>query len=106
MEGSDEAVYGTFPTEEVGALTETTRSRVQSIEILQRLQRSITNGFRLYCKSRPPASPQSCKRAKVLVQEGCHPFFLRMRAGNSRLKLKVTPVSRASRISCKSKVFT
>lgn len=89
LEGKDESVYGTFSMEEVGALNETLRERVQASEDLRKQLRSVENGFRLYVKSRQSASAQSCKRAKEHPQEGCHPFFLRRRAGSNSVLLKV-----------------
>lgn len=89
LEGQDENFYGAFSMEEVGALNETLRERIQASEDLRKQLRSVENGFKLYVKSRQPASAQSCKRAKELPQEGCHPLFLRRRAGSNAVLLKV-----------------
>ncbi|GMH34370.1 hypothetical protein BSKO_02204 [Bryopsis sp. KO-2023] len=84
----DESVYGTFAMEEIESLCETVRERIKSDADLSRLQRSVANGFRLYLRSRQAASASSCKRAKALEPEGCHPFFLRNKTDMSGKQLK------------------
>lgn len=39
------------------------------------MQRSCTNAFSLYKRTRPPAAPESVARAKALPKEGVHPLL-------------------------------
>jgi hypothetical protein len=49
---------------------------VGSKQDLAGMQRSLSNSYSLYLKTRPSASSESVRRAKQLQPEGCHPLLL------------------------------
>lgn len=48
-----------------------------SAKDLQGLQKSASNAWNLYVKTRPPASLESVTRAKSCCREGVHPLLAR-----------------------------
>ena len=56
------------------------RSVAESTE-MQAMERALTNGYRLYVKTRPCAAPGSLKRAKELPMPGPHPHLAKMSMG-------------------------
>ena len=45
---------------------------------LQGLEKSCDNAFALYTRTRPPASTESLKRARLLPKPGEHPALVRL----------------------------
>lgn len=71
------AVYGTLPTLSLADASErVTRHLNDSIELTNG-QRASRNAYKLYAKTRPAASAESCVRAKKLnTTPACHPLFM------------------------------
>ncbi|EFJ35983.1 hypothetical protein SELMODRAFT_438217 [Selaginella moellendorffii] len=77
-----ETVYGRFPQLVLDTTMERVRESIdQSTDILA-LQKACSNAYRLYSKTRPTPSPESCKRVKTLAKEGLHLLF-RKKAGTA-----------------------
>ena len=69
------SVFGHLPVHEISLLSDVVQRRVHDSEELKGLIKSVENGFRLYLKTRPPASNASVHRAKQLPEETIHPLF-------------------------------
>ncbi len=76
------AVYGSFPTVSLADASErVSRHLDESIELTNGL-RATKNAFKLYAKTRPAASAESCVRAKKLLgMPACHPLFTQTATG-------------------------
>lgn len=89
-DGSDcedsSAVFGHFPLHELALLSDVVQRRIHDAEDVQTLLKSAENGFKLYMKTRPPASNASVSRAKQLPEPAIHPLFLKQ---NQDATLKV-----------------
>ncbi|XP_039071409.1 putative DEAD-box ATP-dependent RNA helicase 29 isoform X2 [Hibiscus syriacus] len=70
-----ESVYGRFPQNIIDLISDRVRDMIDSSEELNNLQRTCTNAFRLYSKTKPLPARESIKRAKDLPREGLHPIF-------------------------------
>lgn len=68
--------YGTFPSLLLDPLIEHILDLVGAKQDLTGMQRSLSNAYSLYLKTRPAASSESVRRAKQLQPEGCHPLLL------------------------------
>lgn len=85
------SVFGHFPINELSLLTNVVEKRIQESEELTGLLKSADNGFKLYLKTRQPASNASMKRAKQFPDESLHPLFLEMNQNsNTSSRLKVS----------------
>ncbi|GLI58727.1 hypothetical protein VaNZ11_000480 [Volvox africanus] len=74
--GSDESMYGSLPAVVIDPLIEHARELVASAADLECMQRTLANAWGMYCKTRPPPSAQSIRRARALEKEGVHPLLL------------------------------
>ena len=74
--GNDHSVYGYVPASLLGPMVEYTRELVRSHAELECAGNTLDNAFGLYLKTRPPASTQSARRAKMLAAEGMSPLLL------------------------------
>lgn len=84
------SVFGHFPINELSLLTNVVEKWIQESEELTGLLKSANNGFKLYLKTRQPASNASMKRARQFPNESLHPLFLKMDPNSkttSRLKV-------------------
>ncbi|KAG4157637.1 hypothetical protein ERO13_D02G075100v2 [Gossypium hirsutum] len=70
-----ESVYGRFPQNIIDLISDRVRDMIDSSAELNTLQRTCTNAFRLYSKTKPLPARESIKRAKDLPREGLHPIF-------------------------------
>ncbi|XP_012482495.1 putative DEAD-box ATP-dependent RNA helicase 29 isoform X1 [Gossypium raimondii] len=70
-----ESVYGRFPQNIIDLISDRVRDMIDSSAELNNLQRTCTNAFRLYSKTKPLPARESIKRAKDLPREGLHPIF-------------------------------
>ncbi|KAH1096779.1 hypothetical protein J1N35_013700 [Gossypium stocksii] len=70
-----ESVYGRFPQNIIDLISDRVRDMIDSSAELNNLQRTCTNAFRLYSKTKPLPARESIKRSKDLPREGLHPIF-------------------------------
>ncbi|BBN17990.1 ATP-dependent RNA helicase DDX54/DBP10 [Marchantia polymorpha subsp. ruderalis] len=68
-------VYGRFPQAILDLHMDRLREVINHGNELVALHKACSNAFRLYAKTRPAASFESCKRAKALPREGLHPML-------------------------------
>ncbi|GLC45028.1 hypothetical protein PLESTB_001460900 [Pleodorina starrii] len=71
-----ESVYGILPAVVLDPLIEHVREVVAAAADLDGAQRTLANAWSMYCKTRPPPSAQSVRRARALAKEGVHPLLL------------------------------
>ncbi|KAF8026524.1 hypothetical protein BT93_F3113 [Corymbia citriodora subsp. variegata] len=76
-----ETVYGRFPQTVIDLVSDRVREIINSSAELSALQKTCTNAFRLYSKTKPSPSKESIKRVKDLPREGLHPIFKNVLAG-------------------------
>ncbi|KAK1263010.1 putative DEAD-box ATP-dependent RNA helicase 29 [Acorus gramineus] len=70
-----ETIYGRFPQTVLDLVSDRVREVInESVELVS-LQKTCTNAFRLYSKTKPLPSRESIRRAKDLPREGLHPLF-------------------------------
>ncbi|KAK1300933.1 putative DEAD-box ATP-dependent RNA helicase 29 [Acorus calamus] len=70
-----ETIYGRFPQTVLDLVSDRVREIInESVELVS-LQKTCTNAFRLYSKTKPLPSRESIRRAKDLPREGLHPIF-------------------------------
>eukprot|EP00879_Flechtneria_rotunda_P002941 GHRR01003158.1.p1 GENE.GHRR01003158.1~~GHRR01003158.1.p1 ORF type:complete len:643 (+),score=244.56 GHRR01003158.1:1343-3271(+) len=69
-------LYGHVPGLILDPLIEHVRQLIASKQDLAGAQRSLTNAYNLYLKTRPAASAESVRRAKQLPPDGPHPLLL------------------------------
>lgn len=75
-DGEKEASYfGCFPQVALDGSIEHLRQVFESSPDLSSQKRAADNAMKLYIRTRPPASPESVRRAKALVKEGVHPLL-------------------------------
>lgn len=74
--GGDKTVFGSFPPSILEPLQEHLHNAIAAAEDLSGVQRTLTNAYSLYLKTRPAASSESVKRAKGMASEGAHPLLL------------------------------
>ncbi|PSS31748.1 DEAD-box ATP-dependent RNA helicase [Actinidia chinensis var. chinensis] len=77
-----ETVYGRFPQTVLDLVSDRVREIIDSSAELTSLQKSCTNAFRLYSKTKPLPSSESIRRAKDLPREGLHPIFKNVLGGS------------------------
>ncbi|GMH00892.1 hypothetical protein Nepgr_002731 [Nepenthes gracilis] len=77
-----ETVYGRFPQTVLDIVSDRVREIIDSSTELNALQKTCTNAFRLYTKTKPLPSKESIRRIKDLPCEGLHPIFRDVLAGN------------------------
>lgn len=68
-------IYGRFPQALIDLGSDRIRDIIDSSAELYALEKSCTNAFRLYSKTKPLPSKESIRRAKDLSREGLHPIF-------------------------------
>lgn len=73
---SDESMYGSFPAVVLDPLIEHVREVVMASADLENMQRTLSNAWGMYCRTRPAPSVQSVRRARALGTEGVHPLLL------------------------------
>ncbi|KAF6141151.1 hypothetical protein GIB67_006596 [Kingdonia uniflora] len=76
-----ETVYGRFPQTVIDLVSDRVREIVDGCTELITLQKTCTNAFRLYLKTKPSPARESIKRAKALPTEGLHPMFKNLLGG-------------------------
>ncbi|XP_030465451.2 putative DEAD-box ATP-dependent RNA helicase 29 [Syzygium oleosum] len=82
-----ETVYGRFPQTVIDLVSDRVREIIDSSAELYTLQKTCTNAFRLYSKTKPSPSKESIKRVKDLPREGLHPIFKNVLAGGELVAL-------------------
>ncbi|XWS23637.1 hypothetical protein CRYUN_Cryun28dG0032000 [Craigia yunnanensis] len=82
-----ETVYGRFPQKIIDLVSDRVREMIDSSAELMNLQKTCTNAFRLYSKTKPQPARESIKRAKDLPREGLHPIFKNVLEGGELLTL-------------------
>ncbi|OIW17988.1 hypothetical protein TanjilG_31361 [Lupinus angustifolius] len=70
-----ETIYGRFPQTVIDLVSDRVREIIDTSAELESLQRTCTNAFRLYSKTKPLPSKESIRRVKDLPREGLHPIF-------------------------------
>ncbi|XP_058089942.1 putative DEAD-box ATP-dependent RNA helicase 29 isoform X2 [Magnolia sinica] len=70
-----ETVYGRFPQTVIDLVADRVREIIDGCTELITLQKSCTNAFRLYSKTKPLPAKESIRRAKDMSCEGLHPIF-------------------------------
>ena len=82
-----ETIYGRFPQTVIDLVSDTVREIIDSSADLYAMQKTCTNAFRLYSKTKPLPSKESIKRAKDLPREGLHPIFRNVLGGGDLMAL-------------------
>ncbi|XP_022749200.1 putative DEAD-box ATP-dependent RNA helicase 29 [Durio zibethinus] len=82
-----ETVYGRFPQKIIDLVSDRVREMIDSSAELMNLQKTCTNAFRLYSKTKPQPARESIKRAKDLPHEGLHPIFKNLLEGGELVAL-------------------
>lgn len=82
-----ETVYGRLPQAIIDLVSDRVREIIDSSAELTSLQKTCTNAFRLYSKTKPLPSRESIKRSKDLPQEGLHPIFKNVLAGGELMAM-------------------
>ncbi|OMO57173.1 hypothetical protein COLO4_35483 [Corchorus olitorius] len=82
-----ETVYGRFPQNIIDLVSDRVREIIDSSAELSNLQKTCTNAFRLYMKTKPLPARESIKRAKDLPREGLHPIFKNVLEGGELVAL-------------------
>ncbi|XP_015582528.1 putative DEAD-box ATP-dependent RNA helicase 29 isoform X2 [Ricinus communis] len=70
-----ETIYGRFPQTVLDLVSDRVREVIDSSAELTSLQKTCTNAFRLYTKTKPLPAKESIRRVKDLPHEGIHPIF-------------------------------
>ncbi len=81
-------LYGAFPSHLIGPQAEKLRLHEASASELSGAQKTLSNAFSLYVRTRPPASNESVKRAKQMAQESEHPLLLAQLPALQRVNLQ------------------
>ncbi|KAJ4700843.1 DEAD-box ATP-dependent RNA helicase 29 [Melia azedarach] len=82
-----ETVYGRYPQTVIDLVSDRVREIIDSSAELSLLQRTCTNAFRLYSKTKPLPARESIRRAKDLPREGLHPMFKNVLEGGELMAL-------------------
>ncbi|KAF9599739.1 hypothetical protein IFM89_001685 [Coptis chinensis] len=77
-----ETIYGRFPQTIIDRVSDSVRGIIDGCTELLTLQKTCTNAFRLYSKTKPLPSKESARRAKALPREGLHPLFKNLLEGS------------------------
>jgi ATP-dependent RNA helicase DDX54/DBP10 len=67
--------YGAFPQAALDDGVEHYRALVDGSADLSSLLKASGNAMKLYVRTRPPAAPESARRARALPKEGAHPLL-------------------------------
>ncbi|KAJ6850356.1 DEAD-box ATP-dependent RNA helicase 29-like [Iris pallida] len=70
-----ETLYGRFRQSIIDMVSDRIRVVIDGSAELSLLQKTCTNAFRLYTKTKPTPSRESIRRTKDLPREGLHPIF-------------------------------
>ncbi|XVF37061.1 hypothetical protein REPUB_Repub19eG0113300 [Reevesia pubescens] len=92
-----ETVYGRFPQNIIDLVSDRVREMIDSSAELNNLQKTCTNAFRLYSKTKPLPARESIKRAKDLPREGLHPIFKYVLEGGELVALAFSECLKAFR---------
>lgn len=84
---SGETVYGRLPQTVIDLASDRIRETIDSSAELISLQKTSSNAFRLYSKTKPLPSKESIRRAKDLPREGLHPIFKNVLEGGELMAL-------------------
>lgn len=82
-----ETIYGRFPQTVIDLVSDRVREIIDSSADLYAMQKTCTNAFRLYSKTKPLPSKESIKRAKDLPREGLHLIFRNVLGGGDLMAL-------------------
>ncbi|XP_031259135.1 putative DEAD-box ATP-dependent RNA helicase 29 [Pistacia vera] len=82
-----ETVYGRFPQTVIDLVSDRVREIIDSSAELTSLQRTCSNAFRLYSKTKPSPAKESIRRVKDLPCEGLHPIFKNVLEGGELMAL-------------------
>jgi ATP-dependent RNA helicase DDX54/DBP10 len=82
-----ETIYGRFPQTVIDLVSDRVRETIDSSAELTSLQKTCTNAFRLYLKTKPLPSKESIRRSKELPREGSHPMFRSVLGGGELMAL-------------------
>ncbi|KAG6671715.1 hypothetical protein I3842_16G017700 [Carya illinoinensis] len=82
-----ETIYGRFPQTVIDLVSDRVREIIDTSAELTYMQRTCTNAFRLYSKTKPLPSKESIRRAKDLPCEGLHPIFRSIMGGGESMAL-------------------
>ncbi|XP_020259077.1 DEAD-box ATP-dependent RNA helicase 29-like isoform X3 [Asparagus officinalis] len=77
-----ETVYGRFPQTVIDLVSDRVQDIIDACTELITLQKSCTNAFRLYTKTKAAPSRESIRRTKDLPREGMHPMFRSLLGSN------------------------
>ncbi|KAJ8762906.1 hypothetical protein K2173_023035 [Erythroxylum novogranatense] len=82
-----ETVYGRFPQTVLDLVSDRVREIIDSSAELTSLQKTCSNAFRLYMKTKPLPAKESIRRVKDLPREGLHPVFKNILEGGELMAL-------------------
>jgi len=74
---SNVAYYGSCPQYLLDGESGWVKNQIIGSVELQGLERTMNNAFKLYYRTRPPPSPESVRRAKVMTEPPIHPLLLK-----------------------------
>lgn len=94
-----ETVYGRFPQTVIDLIADKVRETIDESAELSYLQKTCTNAYRLYSKTKPLPSRESIRRAKDLPCEGLHPIFKNIIGGGELISLAFTERLKSFRCS-------
>lgn len=77
-----ETVYGRFPQTVIDLVSDRVREIINGCTELITLQKTCTNAFRVYTKTKATPSNESIRRTKDLPREGLHPMFRSLLGSN------------------------
>lgn len=77
-----ETVYGRFPQSVIDLVSDRVREIINGCTELITLQKTCTNAFRIYTKTKATPSNESIRRTKDLPREGMHPMFRSLLGSN------------------------
>ncbi len=99
---ASESLYGTLPAVILDPLIEHAREVVEASADLDGMQRTLMNAWSMYCKTRPPPSVQSVRRARELPKEGVHPLLLALlpKTKYTQIEVRVGGPRAAGSIRC------
>ncbi|KAJ0988260.1 hypothetical protein J5N97_006616 [Dioscorea zingiberensis] len=70
-----ETIYGRFPQTVIDLVSDRVKEIIDGCAELMALEKSCSNAFRLYSKTKPLPSRESIRRAKDFTRPGLHPIF-------------------------------
>lgn len=69
--------YGSIPQDLLDSELGWVKAQISGSVELQGLERTMNNAYKLYYRTRPPPSPESVRRAKLLPDAPVHPLLLK-----------------------------